>query len=159
MVPPTHSDARLASGIVHLDVSNRDGLVTVTPSNQDRFNIKVDRAIEACVGAVQQDAFRNQWTLLLHRLASWLLERPHAFSTAFVTTRDGCLLFLVVTKHTAYDGEFEDALSDLDLELANDPDLNLITINTMAIPAVSDGALQGFVKRDMALEFKTPSNK
>jgi hypothetical protein len=148
------SDSQQASGIVQLNISNKDGLVTVTPSSQDRFNIKVDRAIEACVGAAHEDRFRQQLTLLFKRLASWLLERPSKFTTAFVTLRDGCLLFLVVTRHATYDGAFEDDLSALDIELANDPDLDLITIHTMAIPSVSEVALAGFVKKSVALEFK-----
>lgn len=143
--------------VVHLDIRNKDGHVTVTPSDEDRFSISVERAIAACQAAARADEFKKQFALLLRRAAEWLSARSD-IESSWITKRDGHLLFLVVRTAPEYDREFEDALSALDLDLARDGHLDLIRINTMGLPPVSREALGGFLDSDLALPF-TPASR
>jgi hypothetical protein len=143
----------LQSSIVQLDWSNDGGVVTVTPANNDRFNLKVQRVIEACREAVAQDEFRAQFQILLQRLALWISGRSD-IRTAYVTIRDGRLAFIVVRKVAIHDPAFDDSLSGLDLEIANDPDLDRIRLDTLALPPAGDESLSSFLDRSMTLAYR-----
>ena len=130
----------------------------MSPSDDNRFSITVDRAIAACQPYDRAEEFRNQFMLLLRRFGEWLSPRSD-IDSAWITKRDGHLLFLVVRKSAAYDGDFEDALSALDLEVAHDGHLNLIGINTMSLPLVSREALCGFLDSEVALPFSPPHHR
>lgn len=143
-----------AQPVVQLRWELRDDLIVVTPYDQDRFAIKVNRAIEILQQANRREEFERQFNLLLRELASWLNGRRDV-EKAIVTHRDGALSFVVVRKGAEYDEAFEDALSDLDFDLARDPDLNLIRMNAVGLPQVSESALAAFVDPDFALSYLT----
>lgn len=130
----------------------RDNLVTVSPEDENRFCIKVRRAIEILQQADRKEEFREQFNLLLRVLARWLNDQ-HDIDKAFLTQRDGALAFVLVRKSSAYDEDFEDALSDLDFNVANDPDLNLIRMDAIALPNVSESAVGSFLDPNFRLEY------
>ena len=138
--------------IVRLHWAMEGGEVLVTPEDEDRFCIKVQRAIDILQMAHQAEAFTRQFNLLLRMLALWLQDRS-AVRQAFLTQRDGALAFVVIREAVEYDDEFEDELSDLDYEIANDADLNLIKMDAMALPSVSDAAATSFLDPAFALQY------
>lgn len=137
---------------VQLDWGLKDGLVTVTPRDQDRFSIKIRRAIEILQQAAKADEFERQFNLLLRMLAEWLHTRNDV-ARAYITNRDGALAFVVVRASREYDDEFEDALSDLDFRLATDADLDLIKMDAIALPLASDCAVSSFLDDSFTLEY------
>ncbi|HUT10219.1 MAG TPA: hypothetical protein VMY42_06965 [Thermoguttaceae bacterium] len=141
----------VASKVVQLHW-NMDGLVTVTPEDEDRFSIKVSRVIEILQQAKRPDDFKQQFNLLLRILAGWLAGQP-GVGEAFVTLRDGALAFVVVRNSCKYDEQFEDALSELDFDCANDPDLNLIRMDAIALPPASASALSSFLDPEFKIEY------
>ena len=141
-----------SSSVVQLRWDMKDGLVVVTPQDEDRFCIKVGRAIEILQQAGHAEEFKRQFNLLLRVLAEWLKDRDD-IKRAYLTHRDGALAFVVIRESPQYDDDFEDALSDLDYEIANDADLDLIKIDAIALPCVSDTAVSSFLDPGFMLEY------
>ncbi len=119
--------------------------VTVTPQDKDRFTIKMRTAVEVLQQSSKREQFESQFNLLVATLVRWIEENQDKISKGYITLRDGSFAFIVVRSECRYDDEFEDALSALDQTIANDVDLDLIDINVMALPPVSDDAMSGFL--------------
>ena len=144
--------ATSTTGTVQLRWDMKDGLVVVTPEDQDRFVIKLRRAIEMLQQGDHADKFSHQFSLLLRLLAEWLTDRSD-IERAFLTYRDGSLSFVVVRSLCKYDDDFEDALSDLDFDIASDADLNLIKMDAIALPPASETALRSFLDPEFTFEY------
>lgn len=141
-----------ASPILKLVLDQNTDKVLVVPADEDRFVIKVERLVDACRREQDRDTFEVQFKILLDQLAKWLKSR-HEIRSAFLTLRDGGLAFVVVTKDSTYNEVFDDALSAIDLQIAGDVDLDLISMNTISLPNVSQQSLTSFLDRTVVLEF------
>lgn len=130
----------------------KDGNIVVTPRDQDRFVIRVKRAIAILQQAAEAEKFGFQFNLLLRMLAQWLKDR-NEIAKAYLTDRDGALAFVLVRNACQYDDAFEDAVSELDFRIANDPDLDLIKMDVIALPLATDSAVSSFVDPEFAFEY------
>lgn len=139
-------------GVVRLAWSQEDGVVVVTPHDEDRFSIKVNRAIQALQHANEAERFRGQFGLLLRLLAEWLKDRDDV-ADAYLTLRDGRFSFVVVRKDARCDDDFEDPFSQLDQRLATDVDLSLIELDALSLPSVSEEARVSFLDPDFTLQY------
>ncbi len=141
---------------VRLDYYGGPRDVLVTPQDEDRFMMNVEHAALACsIGQKFILPFRKQFEeRLLPLLAAWLQERQEAFCDAYVTLREGCLLFLVVRASVPYDRKFEEALVDLSMRVARDEDLDRIELQTLALPKVHQRVVESFLDSRMALQFQ-----
>jgi len=137
-----------------LDWENTDGRVRIVPPDNDVMAMSVETAIEACRAFKQQIVFKNQFDQLLNVLAKWLSEHRATVSDAYLTVRDGGLLFLVVQNGKPYDGKLDDALTELDLAIANDDDFSLISLAVHSIPASSEATIQSFVAKKLQLRYR-----
>lgn len=136
--------------VVQVNALDDDGIVTVTLSNEDRFSIRMRRAAEILQLGNRLDELTQQFKVLLNVLANWLKDRTD-ISSAHITQRDGALACVVVRTVAEYDPDFEDALSDLDMEIANDPDLNLVRLRMVSLPCVSEDSLLSFLDPTFSL--------
>lgn len=139
---------------IQLDWYNEDEVVEVIPQDQQRFEVQKDRAIAILRMAQQSEQFGLQFQLLLGRLAEWLRTRQSKVDRAFVTYQDDALAFVVVRNTVPYDEDFEDALSDLDFDIANDADLELVKLKTLALPRVSEEAVRSFLDERLMLSYQ-----
>jgi hypothetical protein len=139
-------------GVVRLNWTQEDGVVIVTPHDEDRFLIKLGRAIQALQRADEAEKFRDQFDLLLRLLAEWLTDRNDV-ADAYLTLRDGRFSFVVVRKDAKCDDAFEDELSELDQRLAKDVDLDLIKLDAISLPSVSEEARTSFLDPDFTLQY------
>jgi hypothetical protein len=128
-------------------------VVGVTPRNQARFEVQMDRAIEILQLAKESERFSKQFRLLLQKLAAWIQPRINQIATAFLTLQDSSLAFVVVRREAAYDEAFQDDLADLDIEIANDGDLDLIHVSTLALPDVDKSAVYSFLDKRLVLTY------
>lgn len=149
----TKQHTETGARVIQLDVTNVDGRVVVTPSDGDRFPIRVDEAIEACLRHKADELTQKRFILLLGRLGTWAREHTAQVRDAFVTLRDGGVCFLVVHSTPKYDEAFEDALTVLDRELARDQDFLLFRVEVVSIPPVSEKSLRSFLSPDLQLRF------
>ena len=127
--------------------------VEVTARDQQRFEIQKDRAIEVLRQAKNAERFGKQFDLLLSILGSWLQDRTDRLISAHLTLHDGAFAFLVIMRQFQYNPELEDQLSDLDIQVANDPQLDLIRVNMSLMPPVSEEALSSFLDPDFFLTY------
>ena len=119
--------------------------IVVTPEDQDRFAISVNDAIDACRAHAKEREFQTQHSLLMTLLKEWLNGKLSRVDRAFLTARDGGLLFLVVQKEQQLDEDLQDALTDLDIRIARDPALDLIKLSVLAIPKSSSSNIESFI--------------
>lgn len=139
--------------VVELHVDNTEGQVRVVPRDRDVMAMPVELAIEACRAFNQQIRFKDQFDLLLDRIAVWLQPRESIISAAYVTTREAGLLFLVVLKGKRRDDDIEAALTELDLEVANDKDFDLINLNVHSIPCCPEETLRSFLSEKLEIRY------
>jgi hypothetical protein len=64
----------------------------------------------------------------------WSQQHSRAIRSSHLTIRDSGLLFVVVQTGRTFDQELCDDLVDLDLAIANDPELDLIRLDVLAVP-------------------------
>jgi hypothetical protein len=145
-------DKRIAAAV---QLSHVDGekQVCVTPKDHDRFALKVDIAIELLKEGIGRERFANQLKVMMRQLSDWIVSHDSEVSRAYLTMRDESLCFLVERKSPRYDADFEDALSDLDIQISDDSDLEGIELYSMAIPPVSDSALESFLHPKFQIRF------
>lgn len=148
----TETKSRKAGFVQQLLWQEKDGLIVVTPRDQDRFGVRLHRALEALKMVKKAEEFEEQFRLLLRIIAEWIKVTP-GVSRAFITLRDGGLSLVVVRDSVKYDSAFEDALSELDLEIANDEDLALVRMSSIALPCASDEAIASFLNPEFSYEY------
>ncbi|MGD0900787.1 MAG: hypothetical protein ABR915_23385 [Thermoguttaceae bacterium] len=116
--------------------------------------MKVKRAIEILqLVGVQFEIFSDQFALLLRVLAEWINDHRDAILAAYLTGRDGALVFVIVRNRCEFDDAFEDLVSDLDFRVANDSDLGFIRMDAIALPLASQAAVASFIDPRFVLEF------
>ena len=141
--------------VIELHFADEGGQVRVVPPDRDIMAMPIEAAIEACRAFKRQIAFKDQFDLLLDRLAQWISERQEKLSRAYLTTRDAGLLFLVALEGGELDQEIEDDLTALDVDIANDDDYSLVSLSVLAIPSVDDESIQAFLSADLVLRYRT----
>ncbi|MBC8373992.1 MAG: hypothetical protein H8E53_10390 [Planctomycetes bacterium] len=129
--------------------------VVVTPKDNDRFVGSVKEIATACHAGIPLIEFTNQLEkTLVPKLAEWLAERGDKVHSAFISVREGRLLFLVIQCGAAYDRELTDALTKIDIEIARDADLDMIRLEVMALPCVPDEDAYSFLDPQFIMVFK-----
>jgi hypothetical protein len=128
-------------------------VVGVTPRNQTRFEIQMDRAIQILQLANEAERFNKQFKLLLQKIAAWIKPRSAKIEAAYMTLQDGTLAFIIVRHESRYDEVLQDDLADLDVEIANDGDLDLINLATLALPNVDEAATLSFLDKRLVLTY------
>jgi hypothetical protein len=134
----------------------QDGTVVVTPRDQDRFALTIEAAIQACALHIETERREATFRLLCQTLGEWQRDRRDSgkITRAILTTRDNSLLFLVIMKEPRFDPELEEELTELELHLADDPQLRGIPVTVMAFPPVADNeALFSFVNPEVVINF------
>ena len=126
--------------------------LTVETEGEDRFTIRVAKAVEYLRVASRQGQFEQQGNLLLDQLDRWVSAEARV-ERAYITLRDEALLFPAVMDRMERDPKVEDRLSDLDLRLHHDQDLDLVQLNAMAVPAVSPAVLSDFLDPNFSLTY------
>ena len=134
--------------------TNAKGMVTVVTQDNHRFRVTVEAAIRACEALNHISDFQTQFSDLLDRLAAWVNEHESAIRLASVTVRDRGLLFLVVRKATSHDPHFDDDLTALDIEIAQNEAFDLIRLSVLSLPNSSVDALGSFVDPDNTLTYR-----
>ncbi len=130
---------------IRLNFHERGRQVVVTPENEDRFMMTVQEAASILQQANQQVLFVGQFQLLLNALAAWLSKHRAKVFRSFLTVREGRLLFLVVRKQVRYDDPFDDSLTELDMQTAQDDRFSLIELEVLALPNASPGSFNSFL--------------
>jgi hypothetical protein len=137
---------------------DRDDDVVVHPPDDDVYVVTTKEAVEAIqqwaspyneVVAVLADhlkTLKEQSESLLKKLHDWSKEHSDSIHRAdFRVLSLDDFLFVVMQKNVPYNSDLCDELTDLDIEIANDADFGLITLNVLSIPRCSPDAAQAFI--------------
>ena len=98
--------------------------------------------------------FKDQFDLLVSHLAEWLRDRRSDIRDAYLTVCDTGLLFVVVRNSREYERDFEDSLTDLDIEIANDSAYDLIRMDVLALPDVSEDSVRSFLASGRTFKYQ-----
>jgi len=148
---PNEITTEISSNAIVVDWFDAPEILDVNPKDQQRFQIQKDRAIGLLQLANSADA---QLNLLWRRLREWSREHSSKVQTAYLTLRDARFSFVVISRAVECDDDLDDAVSDLDFEIANDPDLDAVKMNAIVLPPASPEAISSFLDKRFLLEFR-----
>ncbi len=140
------------SEYIQLNVEDEKGQCFVT-YDHDRFFISASEAACACKRHDETKPFQEQLKKLFDHLAEWLKGHREKIEKAFVTVREGGLLFLVVRNSVPYDSEIENSLLDLDIEVAQASGFDLLAMDVLALPLTSEESYQAFLAPGCTWEY------
>jgi hypothetical protein len=135
---------------LQLNYKTQGQTVVITPENEDRFSLTVQEAIRACSAGQDAIIFDRQFKKLLEKTTFWLKKNSSDIDKAYVTIRDSDILFFIVRKTVEYNRDFEDVLTDFDIEVAEDRNLDKIRMSVLAIPKSSPQTITSFLRPDFA---------
>jgi hypothetical protein len=104
-----------------------------------------DAAAHACQASANPNGFTAQFDKLVDVLHRWLHGHQAKVKSAHLAIRARDLQFLVVQKVARFDAGFADALTDLDVSIANSRDFDLIDLEVMAVPPISMESLNAML--------------
>ena len=136
--------SKLKPGWQHLRQAD-GGSVVIHAKDGDNFCMPIDGVVQACRSQAEMDQFCQQVGALLERLSRWLIDRQPEIQAAYMGLEPDGAIFLVVRKARAFDPAFEDALSLLDLEIAQNDEFNLIKLRVLALPSSSEQTIASFL--------------
>ncbi len=152
--------AKTSQEPIWLDWVNHERPVVVSPSNQDKFVLKMRDAVEACIAYDPMRKTENaidEITAailgLLELLGKWSEDHHGSITNAFLTLRDGRLLFLVVMRETEYNKGLEDDLTSLDLKIAHSKHFEKIPLSVQALPACKKVTFRAFLNPVLTFKY------
>lgn len=111
--------------------------------------------MDACRAYTDKEDFRSQFEDLIETLGKWLSE-DKSLSEAYLTTRDGGLLFLVIRPNAEFSRDFEDRLTELDILIANDERFDSIQMSVLSLPRSEDvHSIRSFLAKDANLRIRS----
>jgi hypothetical protein len=92
--------------------------VVVAPDDRDRFVMTEEDAARACKRAQDDNEFRKQFQEMLSYVHDWCAQNPQKIRAGYVTVGDSALNVLLCLEQRDYDFSLEDALVQLDIDIA-----------------------------------------
>ena len=115
------------------------------PRERQKYLDAVTEAARACRASEDALHFADQFSAMLEALSDWIHHHEDRIGSAYLTIRDNDILFLVMQQGVKYDRDLAEAITELDIELANSAEFDLLRLNTMSIPAVSQDSATAFL--------------
>jgi len=95
--------------------------------------------------ANRRNLLRQQVELLQDKLFGWYNDRSAVVKEAYFVMSKDCQMFLVVQKEPEFNPELEQALSDLMIEVANDPAFSMTKLDVQAMPPCDEADIRSFI--------------
>ncbi len=148
--------ADLITKPIVLSWTQKDDNVMVETEDEDRYFMTVDEVIRACGahGQGKHARCQEQFSCLMKKLFTWSLDKKETIKKAFVTVQDHGLLFLVITNFVDFNRDFEEKLTDLDIEIARDENYSEIDLSVQSLPDCHRDNYQSFCDTEFTLELK-----
>jgi hypothetical protein len=104
-----------------LRLSFRDSRqVVVTPENEDRFVLTSKDAAQACRTGLDLESWKSQFKAFLGHINQWCEEQGERVARCYVGPSSEGLTVVVVTRGPEYQFDFDDVITQLDIELARE---------------------------------------
>lgn len=104
------------AGPIHLSFRSIKQVV-VEPADENRFMMTAIEATRACEQAQGEMELRESFTKVLIHLREWSSKHADKIFSAYVCPGDGHLNVLILTKGEDYQFDFDDIITELDLDL------------------------------------------
>jgi len=111
--------AKTASRPIHLTFRSVEQVV-VEPDDNDRFVTTAAEAARACQQAQATKEFQEKFKLFLGHIHEWCKSRGDNIESGYVDVGDGGLRVNICMKADDFDFEFDDQITELDIELARE---------------------------------------
>lgn len=134
----------LQKGFTIIDESSPQEALVVMKDG-DKFVVGYTEAAKACRAAEKMKDFVPQLTEVLKKLGNWAAQRKDQIHSAMLSPGEHGLLFLVMQKDVPFDQQLTDDLTDLDLEIAQNPSFALVRVEVLAIPRVDKETATAFI--------------
>lgn len=128
--------------------------VQVIRLDGDRFVTTAQQAIDFLSLAGSAVAFQEQLKELLDRIYQWVDARKQKISAAYIVLGSDGITLVAVQRSVSFDFRFEEELTDLDIEVANNEAFRLIPFNTLLIPKVGDTLLKSFLSSGQIMQHR-----
>jgi hypothetical protein len=138
-------DRAVSAGPIHLSVRSVQQVV-VEPEDENRFMMTAKEAARACEQAQNEKDLREHFTQFLVYLMGWCNKHETEVHACYVYPGDGFLNVLVCTRGEEYRFDFDDAVTELDIDLTRQFDW--LTAEVMQVP---EGAREGHVSLEKAI--------
>jgi hypothetical protein len=109
------------------------------------YPVSMEDVLDAHKSKQEVIEFTRQITAIMDRLSKWIALNPAHIERAYFGLDADRATFLVVRKGTQFDPDFEDLLSNLELQLSQDDAFSLIRLTTIALPHCSEDAVSSFI--------------
>jgi hypothetical protein len=119
--------------------------MTATLPDGDTFTLTKEVAIRACNPGAELNRLHEQISALMEELTDWIEEHGPNVEIACLTLRSKGFQFLVVQRDKPSDSELEDALTDLDIRVAQSVNFDLIRLSVLALPNASEATIRSFL--------------
>jgi hypothetical protein len=103
---------------IQLNFQSVQQVVVTDKDGKDRWVTTVKEAAQACRSALAEQEWKQQFEAFLGRIHQWAGEHGDMVSAAFVGVSSEGLTGVIITKGPEYRHEFDDEVTDLDIELA-----------------------------------------
>lgn len=139
------------SDVIRVSKENGDRPVLFT-SNGDRFiHTAADTVAFGALGCGLMN-IRKQMVDLCERLQRWCIGRRDKVQSAYLTFAGDYFELVVRQRSETFDEELEEALSELDLEIANDEQFDILEVGVQSVPACDEESLIAFLSGQQVLE-------
>lgn len=133
------------TSIVLFEAASTTEQAVVHVNDRDKFFVAVADAARSCQVMDRIKEFRSQFAELVNTtLQNWIEEHRDRIQSAHLTMREHDILFVVMQKTPEFDQVLSEALTELDMSVANSQDLRLIDLEVLAIPFVSNSSCTAF---------------
>ena len=147
-------DTRIKPEPIRLRYSDK-AQVVLEPKDRDKFVMYVKEAIHACrIYEEYKDLFESQLEHLQNELGKWIQNHHTKIAKAFLTLQDARFFFLVVMNQQEYDRDFEDDLTNLELEIARDSACSTIALDVQLLPECGIESYLSFCNTQWMLEYE-----
>ncbi|MBX9677205.1 MAG: hypothetical protein K2X38_00490 [Gemmataceae bacterium] len=130
---------------IQLRYTDKNQQLVIDDETAGKLVTTVAAAIDACKASGKEDEFWRQFTEMRELLTNWLVDHQELIADAYITVRDSAILFLALQQSPSFNQELEDSLTELDLAIAHNPDLDLIRLNVLAIPKTSQASVESLL--------------
>lgn len=128
--------------------------VQVIRLDGDRFVTTAQEAINFLSLAGRAVAFQQQLKELLNRIYQWADDRKQKIAAAYIVFGGDGITVVVVQRGVRFDFAFEEELTDLDIEVANNEAFQLLPFSTLLVPKVSDTVLKSFLSSGQIMQHR-----
>jgi hypothetical protein len=148
------ANVSLKPAVIRLGHFDPDTQVLVEKGG-DRFVMSLEEAIDACLSReeakqmiARRELFERQMRLLVDRLRQWVEKNKHDVADAYFQIRPECQMFLVVLRKVEHDDRIEQELTDLTIEVSDDPAFSMARLDVQALPNGPVDDVRSFVDLD-----------